>query len=529
LWIGFDRGGLVNFRDGQIRASYAVTEGLGNGRVNQLRFDEAGALWAATEGGLSRLDQGRMGTLTTRNGLPCDGVHWSIEDDAASVWLSMPCGLVSIPSSELRAWAANPEEAAGRPRRVRSAIFDGSDGVASRARTFGYSPRVAKSRDGRIWYTSQDGASVVDPRWLPFNRLPPPVYVQQLVADGTPHETASTAVPRVLRLPALTRDLQIDYTALSLVAAEKVRFRYKLEGYDRDWHEAGNRRQAFYTNLPPRAYRFRLTASNNSGVWNEAGAVLDFSVAPAYYQTAWFAGLSLAALAAILLGAHRVRLRIAEKHQHEISALNERLMMAQEQERIRIAGELHDGVMQDMLAVTMMLGTARRRIPDGSDARATIDKAQQKLVHLGTDLRQLSHDLHPPLLQDAGLSGAMRSYCEQFSATWAIPVACDADESVSELSRGASLALFRIVQEALGNAAKHAAATRIAVSLTRVDGQVSLVVSDDGVGFAPNRLAGGGGLGLVMMRERAGQLNGTFEYDSAPGRGTRIKVVVPFR
>ena len=206
-------------------------------------------------------------------------------------------------------------------------------------------------------------------------------------------------------------------------------FRIKLEGRDREWQDVGNRRQAFYTNLRPGSYRFRVMASNNSGVWNETGAVLDFSVAPAYYQTTWFAALSMTALIALVWGGHRVRLRIVEKHKSEISALNERLMKAQEQERIRIAGELHDGVMQEMLAVTMMLGTAKRRIPDNSEAKATIDKAQQKLIQAGTDIRQLSHDLHPPLLQEAGLPKAVHAYCEQFSAACSIPVACEADET----------------------------------------------------------------------------------------------------
>jgi signal transduction histidine kinase len=204
-------------------------------------------------------------------------------------------------------------------------------------------------------------------------------------------------------------------------------------------------------------------------------------------------------------------------------------MKAQEQERIRIAGELHDGVMQQMLAATMMLGTAKHRISGDSDAKAMIDKVQQKLIQAGTEIRQLSHDLHPPALQDAGLPEAVNAYCEEFSTASGIPVACDADERASELSRGASLALFRILQEALGNAAKHARAKRITVGLTRKEGLVALTVSDDGAGFDPGRLATSGGLGLIMMRERASQLNGRFEFESAPNQGTTIRVVVPFR
>jgi signal transduction histidine kinase len=354
------------------------------------------------------------------------------------------------------------------------------------------------------------------------------VHVEQITADRTAYDLSSQTSGG-LRLPPLTRDLQIDYAALSLVAPEKIQFRYRLENHDRDWQDVGNRRQAYYNNLPPGNYRFHVIAANNSGVWNEAGATVDFVIAPAYYQTTWFLALSVAVVAGLAWGGHRVRVRMIEKHKGEISALNERLMKAQEQERIRIAGELHDGVMQEMLAVNLMLGTARRRIADDSPAKATIDKVQEKLIRVGTDIRQLSHDLHPPMLQDAGLPEAVRAYCEQFSSTAGIPVSCDADERASDLSRGAALALFRILQEALGNAAKHAAARRITVRLRRTDAEVSLEISDDGAGFDRSRVGGPGGLGLITMRERAGQLNGTFGVDSAPGRGTTISVVIPFR
>jgi signal transduction histidine kinase len=355
------------------------------------------------------------------------------------------------------------------------------------------------------------------------------VHVEQIIADRNTYDLASPA-NRQVSLPAGIRDLQIDYTALSLVAPEKMRFRYKLEGWDHEWQEVGTRRQAFYNNLPPRAYRFRVTASNNNGVWNETGTALDFSIAPAYYQTTWFPILALGALLTLVWAAHRIRLRIVETHGREITALNERLMKAQEQERIRIAGELHDGVMQQMLAVTMMLGTAKRKIAaNAADAEASIDKIQQKVIQAGTDIRQLSHGLHPPLLQQAGLPDALRSYCEQFSVASGIPISCEADDHARDLSRGTALALFRIVQEALGNAAKHATASRVVVRLKRTDTTVVLVIIDDGVGFDRSRLGTSGGLGLVMMRERAGQLNGTFEFESTPGRGTTISVVIPFR
>jgi signal transduction histidine kinase/ligand-binding sensor domain-containing protein len=522
LWLGFYNGGIVFLKDGMIRTSYTIADGLGAGRVAQLQLDEDGALWAATAGGLSRIKDNAIATLTPKNGLPCEAVHWTIADEDRSRWLLMPCGLARVSSAALAAWFADPNGS------VERTVFDTSDGVRSQSTPIGFTPTAARLPDGRVWFATPSGIGVVDPRRLPVNTLPPAVHIEHIVADRQRYATATNAEGRV-RLPPRIHDLQIDYTALSLVAPEKVRFRYRLEGVDRDWQDVGSRRQAFYTDLPPGQYRFRVAAANNSGVWNEEGAIVAFAIAPAYYQTTWFLALSAGTVLGLVWAAHRVRLRIVEKHQQEISALNERLMKAQEQERIRIAGELHDGVMQEMLAVTMMLGTAKRRIAGDSGATTTIDKVQQKLIQVGADIRQLSHDLHPPLLQDAGLPEAVRTYCEQFSTSCGIPVVCDATDGVRDLSRGAALALFRIVQEALGNAAKHAAARRISVHLTRADALVSLVVSDDGVGFDRGRLGTSGGLGLIMMRERAGQLNGKFDFDTAPGRGTTIRVVIPFR
>src|SRR5262249_8200814 len=248
-------------------------------------------------------------------------------------------------------------------------------------------------------------------RHLRVNTAPPPVHIEQITADRKTYDAAAG-----IRLPPLVRDLQIDYTAVSLAAPEENQFRVWLEGHDRGWQDVGTRRQAFYTDLAPRPYRFRVIASNNSGVWNDTGAALVFSIAPMYYQATWFRALSIATVVTLLWLAYRIRFRIVERHEREISALNDRLMKAQEQERIRIAGELHDGVMQQLLSVTMMLRTAKHKIAGNAEAQASIDRIQQKLIEPGTDIRQLSHGLHPPLLQDEGVAGAVRAYCEQFGA-----------------------------------------------------------------------------------------------------------------
>ncbi len=307
LWLGFSRGGIVWFRDGHIRSSYSATDGLGEGPINQLRFDSEGALWIASQGGLTRLKDGHIATLTRNSALPCDAVQWTMEDDAQSVWVMMSCGLVRVARSELDTWASAPNKT---NHTIHTTVFDNSDGLRNLAVVGDYTPRVSKSGDGKLWFISPDGISVVDPHQIPFNKLPPPVHIEKVAADRKEYrDNLSGEAQSKPHLPPLVRELEIDYTALSLVAPEKISFRYKLEGWDQDWRDAGTRRQAFYSNLPPRNYTFRVKACNNSGVWNEAGTSLDFSIAPAYYQTYWFRLSCFAAFVALLWALHRWRIR----------------------------------------------------------------------------------------------------------------------------------------------------------------------------------------------------------------------------
>jgi signal transduction histidine kinase/ligand-binding sensor domain-containing protein len=554
VWAGTLNGGVSKFKDGHF-TTYTTTNGLAANTISSILETRDGAMWFATPRGVSSFSNGQWRSYSTVEGLPSPEVNCVFEDSSGTLWVGTSVGLAFLAAPHFQAlrespemlrkqivgmaedksgslWIATSEHVLSVPRdKILSGVvkavdvreYGQADGLES---TEGVKRNrsVVSDSAGGIWFSLNRGLSVVNPSQITHNSVPALPHIEAVTVDD---HTADLSVR--VRIPPSPRRISFEYTGLSLAVPERIRFRYFLEGFDRSWSQPVAAREAVYTNLGPGSYRFRLVASNGEGLWNEAGAFVDFSVAPAYYQTTWFLALSTATLIALVWGAHRVRLRIVEKHGQEVTALNERLMKAQEQERIRIAGELHDGIMQNMSAATLMLGTAKRGIPGNSDAKTTIEKAQQILIQAGTEIRQLSHELHPPLLQDAGLPNAVHAYCEQFSTASGIPVACEVDERVGALSRGTALALFRIVQEALGNAAKHAAAKRIVVRLNRSDGVASLTVADDGRGFDRTRLASGGGLGLVMMRERASQLNGTFEFESARERGTTIRVVVPFR
>ena len=527
LWLGFRRSGVAYLVDGQVRARYTSAEGLGSGWVSDFRLDRDGTLWIATEGGLSRLKDGRIATLTSRNGLPCDFVHWIIEDDDRSSWLYMSCGLMRIAKSDLDTWAAAVDRNKDAKPPIQVTVFDSFDGVRTYADGGGYSPQVGKSPDGKLWFMTPDGVGIVDPRHLPVNKLPPPVHIEQITADRKTYAAASAPNGRVL-LPALSRDLEIDYTALSLVAPEKMRFRYKLEGWDRDWQDVGNRRQAFYANLPPRDYRFRVSASNNSGVWNEAGAFLDFAVAPAYYQTAWFRLSSVAAFVALLAGLYQLRLRQLAQH-YEIR-MDERV-----NERTRIARDLHDTLLQSFQGLLLKFHSVSYMLPDRpAEAAKTLENAIEQARRAITEGRDAVQGLRSSAGITDDLAHAITTLGNDLVTDHAGPDGLDFQVHVEGAQRELAPLLrdevYRIAAEALRNAFRHAHAKRIEVEIRYDPRQLRMRVRDNGKGVDPKFLAEGGRaghFGLPGMHERAKLVGAKLFVWSEIDAGTEAELIVP--
>jgi signal transduction histidine kinase/ligand-binding sensor domain-containing protein len=527
LWLGFFQGGVAYFSDGGIRAAYGPADGLGEGKINSLRVDEDGTLWAATDGGLSRFKNGHFATLTSKNGLPCDTVHWSMEDSNHSFWLYMPCGLVRLARSELDGWIASADKDKDVTRRVISTVFDSSDGVRAVAEAGTLGPQVTESTDGKLWFASRDGVSVIDPRHLPFNKLPPPVHVEQVVANHKNYAVTSDASGNV-RLPPRIRDLQIDYTALSLVAPEKVLFRYKLEGWDRDWQDAGTRRQAFYGNLPPRNYAFRVMACNNSGVWNEAGTFLNFSVAPAYYQTWWFRSSCVVAFLALLAAAYQMRLRQVARQFN--MRLEERV-----NERTRIARELHDTLLQSFQGVLLKFHAVTYVILDRpAEAQKTLQTAIEQARQAITDGRDAVQGLRSSTLVSSDIAQAIGTFGDELasgSSNQNSPnfrvVVEGAPRDLAPLLRDE---IYRITGEALRNAFRHAHAQRIEVEIRYDQRQLRLRVRDDGKGIDPTILNGRGcpgHYGLPGMHERAKLVGGKLAVWSELNSGTEAELTIP--
>ena len=522
LWLGFVPGGIVQFSHGQVRVSYSARDGLGKGSVSDLSPEADGTLWAATEGGLSRIKGGRIATLDSRSGFPCDAVRTMLHDDDGTFWVRTACGLVRIEGSDLDAWGAAVDHG-NAPPRIRAAVLDSSDGARSEATATTFSPTATKSRDGRLWFLSYGGLEVVDPRHLPVNKLSPPVHIEQVTADRNTYETSSS-----LGLPPQIRDLEIDYTALSLVAPEKDQFRYRLEGYDRDWQNVGNRRQAFYTNLSPGNYRFRVVASNNSGVWNEQGAALDFSIAPAYWQTTWFRAACVATFLLLLSALHQLRLRQIAK------AFNARLE-ERVSERTRIARELHDTLLQNfqglLLRFQTVLALCETRPAEAKEVlRSSIDQTAQAI----TEGREAVQGLRASTVERNDLAVAIKTLGEELAAESGKRASVELCVGVEGTPRALHPIvrdeIYRIGSEALRNAFRHAEAKQIEVELRYDERQLRLRVRDDGKGIDAEFLTAEGRtghFGLHGMRERAKLMRGNLTVWTALGSGTEIELSVP--
>jgi signal transduction histidine kinase/ligand-binding sensor domain-containing protein len=524
LWLGFWHDGVVAyFKDGQVRLSYTPANGMTKGPVASLRLDRDGDVWAAMQnGGVSRIKDGRITTLTTSNGLPCDRVHWTTEEDDRSLWLYTACGLVRIPRSQVDAWISNPRHW------VEPTVWDATDGALPWGAPSSFGPTFAKAADGRLWFVTREDIAVVDPPHLAFNSVPPPIHVEKIVADNKTYwQNSPNSAASSLRLPALTRDLEIDYTALSLVVSEKVQFRVKLEGQDKDWRVPVNPRHSHYTNLPPGPYRFRVIACNNSGVWNEQGDALEFSVDPAFYQTIWFRVLCVIAL--LMLAWVVYQLRVRQIHRAFAMTLETRV-----RERTSIARDIHDTLLQSFQGLMLRFEIASQLLPDRPiEAKERLEGAMKQAVDAIAEGRDAVQGLRASTVQTNDLARAINTLGEELAndptnhGTPAFRVTVEGEaRDLHPILRDET---YRIAAEGLRNAFHHAQARQVEVEIRYDNRQFRLRVRDDGKGIDSAVLSGQGPeghFGLPGMRERAVAIGGKLEVWSEVGVGTEVELRV---
>jgi signal transduction histidine kinase/ligand-binding sensor domain-containing protein len=512
LWLGFEDGGVAHFRVRNSPRWYGTSDGLAPGEIVGLHFWKDGTLLIASRSGISFLKSGAIRTFGSANGLPCDQIQAIVadEDDAGALWLNTACGLLSVAQRDLQLWLLDPRHKVGFE------TFDGSDGMTSHGAIVGYFRPAAKSNDGRLWFAVLNGVAVIDPKHLPHNAIPPPVKIDQTIADQVVHPFGS-----FLRLPPLTRDIEIDYTAFSFVNPEKVQFRYKLENYDSDWQESGPRRQAIYTNLPPKSYRFRVSASNNDGIWNSTGATLDFSIQPAFYQTKTFLFICFLATSFLLWGLYRLRVR-------QVAA---RLRLGFEErlaERSRIATELHDNLLQNVSGLALQLDGLSKTVAAPASAKDRLRELRAQAENWLREAREAVWDLKMPFLEGGNFGEKLRKSIEQIIGSHGIQLDLSIIGQQKPLAPKLEEQLIRILREAARNAVAHSQAKEIALRVSYTDSNVFRIqMQDNGCGFDPREASLKlGHWGLEIMRERARQIGADLEVSSTPGYGTQLNLLI---
>jgi signal transduction histidine kinase/ligand-binding sensor domain-containing protein len=512
-WFGYEGGTIIVLDQEKIQMVYRGADSpVGEVKAINGRRDH---IWVGGESGLAYFDGIRLRRIVPADADAFGAVLGIQETLDGSLWLVGNKSVIQVPASQVQQALSSPSN------RVTYRVFDSADGVPG---TFAGTTIVRKEiqgTDGRLWFGGTGGVVWVDPANVLTNTLPPPISIRSVRGNGQQVNSLANLV-----LAPQTTTLQIDYTALSLVAPERVRFRYILEGVDKEWQDASTRREAFYTKLGPGHYHFHVIACNNDGVWNEDGAGLDFSIAPTWYQTNWFRFACVVAFLTLMWRLYQLRVRQLQR-QFNIG------LEARVNERTRIARELHDTLLQSFHGLLLRFQAASNLLPTRpDDAKKRLDAAIDQGSQAIAEGRDAVQGLRPPTMEAEDLAVALRILGEELNAgmTNLEPPAIDVSVE-GEARRLRPLVrdeVYRISGEALRNAFRHAQAKRIETEIRYGSHEFRVRIRDDGKGMEIEAAgAGTGHFGLPGMRERAKVLGANLEVWSNHDSGTEVQLTMP--
>ena len=536
LWLGTANGELRAYKNGQFTAYRPVEmsgmdfkrppetpentgaiahSGFSGGeRLWAIHPDRHGVLWIGTlSGGLLRFEAGKFTRYTTQDGLPNDNVSQILEDKRGRFWLGTRAGIACVEREDLEKFAR------GETASVPFKTYGKFDGLPSIECSGGYQPTCCAGADGRLWFTTSKGAAWINPKKLPFNALPPPVRIEEFRVDKQPvfesdpgpqvhhdfspppgpsRQSASTP----LRISAGRHYFEFKFTALSFVSPDKVQFKWRLRGADREWVDGGTDRSVSYSYLPPGDYEFSVQACNNDGIWNTQGASLKFYVQPYFWQTWWFLTLATLAVAILLFVAYSIRI----SHLRGLERL-----------RLRIARDLHDDIGSNLGSMSL-LAQVMEKNPSAEDARQirsilsqTVDTMRDIVWFIDPQHERLS-DLVTRMAETAKTMLVDIPYTFNQTGNFAS----------AELSLDFRRNIMPIFKEALHNIVKHSGATKVEINVTQINGTFELIVQDNGCGFGlADRPAGNG---LKNIRRRAAEMQAELDINSSPAHGTRIRL-----
>jgi ligand-binding sensor domain-containing protein len=505
LWISTFGKGLTKYENGVFTA-VTTRNGLSGDRVVAMHEDEEGALWFATRRGLSRLKDGRFFTWTSESGMFTGFVYSIVDDGRGNFWFSSAQGIFRVSKRDLRGFAD------GRVKKIVSVAYGERDGMRTRAGNLGNQPSALKTAAGRLLFSSLNGLVIVDPDRINANTYIPPVYIEKVLLNRK-----EQPLDQYAQLPLGAGEVEIHYAALSYSDPEKVHYKYKLEGFDKDWIDAGDRRFTYYANLNPGNYRFRVVAGKTDGPWNEEGAGFSFYLQPPFYRKPDFA--AFVATMVVFLGWLMYWLRMRNLRVRYSAVLAE---------RNRISRDLHDTLAQNLAGIALQLDSVYMHVPEANGGlRERLDQASNLTRYSLAEARRAIADLRSDELDCPELAVALPEIAHRLAA--ALQTRIEVTGAPRKLHPNTERNLLRIFQEALANVVKHAQARTLDVELRYAGDRLALRVCDDGRGFDPEKidLAGSGHYGLIGMRERAERIGGHLTLHSKPGQGTDLVVEVP--
>ena len=523
IWFGMQGGGLGRLQNGRVK-QFLRADGLPRDDVQCLHFDADDTLWIGTYGGgLSRFQNGRFATVTTTEGLPNNFICAIEEDDLHNFWISSHDGIFRVARQSLI------DCADGRAASVRCLVCGTGDGMLAPECSGGLQPAAARTADGRLWFSNSRGLAIVNPANTRINLLPPPVIIESVNAGGRELAVYPFAAPTLRVAPGQQR-FEFHYSGLSFVAPEKMRFQYRLEGWDKDWVDAAShQRVAEYNYLPPGKYAFHVRAANSDGVWNETGATLALTLLPEFWQTWWFhtvAGLTAAGLVAgmvLLITRRRMQLKLERIERQQTL----------ERERTRIAKDIHDHLGANLTRISLLSQAAHGELQNPAQAAAQLDRIYDTSRELTRSMDEIVWAVNPQHDTLDSLASYLGNFAQEYLVSLRIRCRLEVPLHLPHWPITAEMRhnVFLAFKEALHNVVKHAGAAEVVVLLETTADGFALIVRDDGRGFDPAAPPArpGRGNGLRNMRQRLEKIGGRCEIRSAPGRGAEVKfsVAVP--
>jgi signal transduction histidine kinase/ligand-binding sensor domain-containing protein len=519
LWLGtYD--GLSQFKDGKF-INFADAENSPKGFVRAIYEDPEGVLWFGTYGdGLVRYKDGKFFNYRVEHGLFNNGVFAILEDNRGNFWMSSNRGIHRVSKQELNDFAD------GKIPKLNSVSYDEKDGMLNAECNGGRMPSAIKTKDGKFWFPTMGGVAIINPEAEKLNPNPPPVMIEKVAIDRkSAIQTPNSAIEM---LPGQTQ-LDIEFTGLSLIKSDQIKFRYRLEGFEENWAEAGTKRTANYSYLPAGNYTFHVIAANADGVWNNDGASVKIVVHPYFYQTWWFRALAILAIMLFIWLIYRNRVSHLREIAETKTQFSRQLIESQEAERKRIAAELHDGLGQSLLVIKTRTTFGKKVSPDNEKMLGQFDEISKATGQALNEVRSIAYNLRPYHLERLGLQASIEAMLEKIREAANLEIKSHVALFDEVFSKDDEVTFYRVIQECLNNILKHSEATTAEISIVQNEKEVTARIRDNGRGFNIVSANQPKGFGLIGMSERIRMLGGAHTVESESGKGTKITIIIPRR